>query len=57
MIEAHHIMWVYLETEHGGQRKCLKAGDTPKISFTVTDDKPVAAYAYCNLHGLWKQNI
>ena len=22
--------------------------------FTLADEKPVAAYAYCNLHGLWK---
>lgn len=57
MTEAHHIMWVYLQTEHGGQRKCLNPGDLPAVSFTTIDDKPVAAYAICNLHGLWMQNI
>ena len=57
MTEAHHIMWVYLQTEHGGQRKCLNPDDLPAVSFTTIDDEPVAAYAYCNLHGLWVQNI
>lgn len=54
MIEAHSILWVYLQTEAGGQRKCLKVGEAPVVTFALTNDKPVAAYAYCNLHGLWK---
>jgi len=57
MEEAHHISFVYVETEQGGQRKCLKVGEKPKLSFCFTDDKPVAVYAYCNLHGLWKSDI
>jgi len=46
-----------VETENGGQRKRLKVGDEPKESFCVANDKPVAVYAYCNLHGLWKTEI
>lgn len=57
MIETHLIEWICLETEKGGQIKYLKAGEAPKASFAVTDDKAVAAYAYCNLHGLWKKEI
>ena len=57
MIQEHHITWVYLQTEKGGQRKCLVPGEEPKAVFELTDDKPVAAYAYCNLHGLWKTDI
>jgi len=57
MEEAHHISFVYVETERGGQRKCLKPGNEPKLSFGFMDDKPVAVYAYCNLHGLWKTEI
>ena len=54
MTEEHYIQWVYLLTEQGGQRKCLNPGDEPKVDFAlVSGDKPVAAYAYCNLHGLW----
>ena len=57
MEEAHHITFVYVVTERGGQRKPLKIGEEPKVSFCFTGDKPVAVYAYCNLHGLWKTII
>ena len=58
MTEEHLIQWVYLDTAKGGQRKCLKAGDKPEVTFSLTaDDKAIAAYAYCNLHGLWKTAI
>ena len=57
MEEAHHIAFVYVETERGGQRKCLNVGDNPMLSFSFSDDKPIAVYAYCNLHGLWKTEI
>lgn len=55
MLEEHFIEWIALETAKGGQRKPLKPGDAPRVSFALTeDDEFVAAYAYCNLHGLWK---
>lgn len=57
MEEAHNIVFVYVETERGGQRKCLKSGEAPEVAFKFTDDKPMAVYAYCNLHGLWKTEI
>jgi len=53
MLPEHHIAWVYLQTEGGGQRKAL--AEEPKARFLLTDDdKPVTVFAYCNLHGLWK---
>ena len=57
MTEEHHIAWVYLLTDKGGQRKELSAGDEPVVRFALADEKPVAVYAYCNLHGLWKEEI
>lgn len=57
MIDAHYIEWVYVQTAHGGQRKTLKPGDAPHLEFCVSGDKPVAVYAYCNLHGLWKADL
>ena len=57
MVEEHHIVWVYLQTDRGGQRKCLEVGKAPVVSFAMADEKPIAAYAYCNLHGLWKTEI
>lgn len=58
MTAEHYIQWVYIETEKGGQRKSFKPGDKPVVSFALTaDDKMVAAYEYCNLHGLWKATV
>ena len=57
MLEEHSILWIYLQTEKGGQRKTLKPGEAPEAKFILKDDKAIAAYAYCNLHGLWKTEI
>lgn len=57
MTEEHSITWVYLQTDRGGQRKCLSAGEAPEVTFALADEKPLAVYAYCNLHGLWKADI
>lgn len=55
MTEDHYIEWIVLQTEQGNQRKELKPGQDPKATFAVVDgDKVLGAYAYCNLHGLWK---
>ncbi len=58
MLEEHFIEFIYLQTKQGGQRKSLKPGDKPEATFALTDDdEAVSAYAYCNLHGLWKADI
>lgn len=58
MSKEHSILWVYLETDRGIQRKELAVDGAPEAVFALADDeKPVAAYAYCNLHGLWKAEI
>jgi superoxide reductase len=57
MTEQHYIQWVYILTEHGGQRKSFSPDDKPKVTFALSDDKAIAAFAYCNLHGLWKTDI
>ena len=55
MLEVHYIEWIMLETEQGRQRKALRPGEKPEAVFALAEgDKAVAAYAYCNLHGLWK---
>ena len=55
MSAEHSILWVYLETDKGAQRKNL--GAAPTVTFALADEKPVAVYAYCNLHGLWKASV
>lgn len=57
MLEEHSIEWVYLQTDKGGQRKALKPGEAPEVTFALCDETPVAVYAYCNLHGLWATEL
>lgn len=58
MTEEHSIEWICLHTKQGNQRKCLQPGDKPEACFMICDgDEPMAALAYCNLHGLWKKKV
>lgn len=58
MLQEHYIMWIYLETEQGGHLRVLSPQDKPEAEFVLSEgDKAVAAYEYCNLHGLWKAEI
>ena len=58
MAEEHSILWVCLETCCGVYRKYLEVGKAPVAHFNLSEcEKPIAAYAYCNLHGLWKAEI
>ena len=58
MLPEHFIQWIVLETAQGYQVKKLNAGDKPVAEFIVSEgDKAVAAYEYCNLHGLWVKEI
>lgn len=57
MEEAHYIDLVYVDTKKGGQKKHLKGQSKPRAEFVFVDDEPVAVYAYCNIHGLWKTDI
>ena len=58
MLPEHSIRWIALETRQGMQRKLLQPGEAPAAVFLLTeDDAPVAAYEFCNLHGLWKKEI
>ena len=57
MLEEHYIQWIYLHTDKGCHRKCLSPGEAPEAAFVLTDEEPVAAYEYCNLHGLWKADV
>ncbi len=55
MTEAHLISFIILETTNGIQTKYLTHTDEPIAKFALNDDeKVIAAYEYCNLHGFWK---
>ena len=58
MTGEHLIAVIMLQTCCGFQMRHLKPGDAPKAVFKLNDgEKAVAAYEYCNLHGLWTAKI
>ena len=57
MTEEHSILWIYLETDKGISRKHIAPGEKPEAEFLLNGEKPIAVYAYCNLHGLWKTEL
>lgn len=55
MIPEHYIEWISLETNKGNQRKVLQPNTSPTAQFALLDgEEVITAYAYCNLHSLWK---
>ena len=58
MAPEHYIEWIAISTDQGNQRKILEPGDKPMACFALCDGENFeAAYAYCNLHGLWKKDL
>lgn len=57
MTKEHHIVFIYLETEDGGQIKYLDPEKPAKAEFCECGGKITAVYAYCNIHGLWKTEV
>ena len=56
MVEVHYIEWIILETTNGYQKKHLKPNQPPVAEFILAEgEEVIAAYEYCNLHGLWKK--
>ena len=55
MLPAHYIEWIAIQTTGGNQRKTLAPGSEPVVTFALCEgEELLAAYAYCNLHSLWK---
>ena len=55
MSAEHYIEWALVETQDGYQIKYFDPSSAPEVTFTLkSGDKVVGVYAYCNLHGLWK---
>lgn len=55
MLAEHYIEWIALETNGNLRLVHLKPGDEPKAVFSGAESG--TAYAYCNLHGLWKADF
>lgn len=55
MLDEHYIEWIVLETTDGIYRKNLNPEDEPRAEFVINNgEQVVAAYEYCNIHGLWE---
>ena len=56
MLDVHYIEWIAFADGTKIGIKYLKPGDEPVATFVKTAET-ATAYAYCNLHGLWKADL
>ena len=57
MLDEHYIEWIALEFEDGTIKVFdLKPIQKPIVTYETTK-KIKTVYAYCNLHGLWKNEL
>ena len=55
MEEEHYIEWIAMVSENTICKKILKPGEEAVVKFKY---KPGSIlYAYCNKHGLWKNDV
>ena len=57
MTPEHHIAFIYVETENGGQIVNLDPAKPAAAEFCVCKTPVTAVYEYCNLHGLWVKEM
>lgn len=53
MTKEHHICFIVVETARGATIRYLDADEAPDVNI-LCKETPVAVYAYCNLHGVWR---
>lgn len=56
MTQEHGIRFVCVETSKGVIIRYLENGDEP-CAIIRCQGKPLAVYAYCNIHGLWRKDL
>jgi desulfoferrodoxin (superoxide reductase-like protein) len=57
IIKANPSSVKIVTDKNGVQRKYLNPGDAPLVKFPLGGSQPLAVYAFCNLHGLWKAQL
>ncbi len=55
MEDEHYIEWIAMVSEKNECTKYLKPGDEAKVTFKYVPGSII--YAYCNKHGLWKNEV
>lgn len=54
----HHTIFIELVVDNKYQyRQYIAHDEKPEATFVVPKGKKVEAYAFCNLHGLWKFSL
>ncbi len=56
MTEEHYIEWIVVETENQTYLQKLQPNQKPEATFMI-QEPVLRAYAYCNLHSLWKKEM
>ena len=58
MSPDHYVQWIILETNKGFRVHYLEPTDQPRAEFLLSPDEDgIAAYEYCNIHGLWRTEM
>lgn len=57
MTAEHYIKAIFVETENGYFAKELQPSDEPEAKFAVGKDKILSVSSFCNLHGLWENEL
>jgi len=55
MTNEHHIAWVIVQYEH--EIREFSFPNLEEIHITVPYEKGAKVYSYCNLHGLWSNEM
>lgn len=55
MLDEHYIEFIVQVTDKGIELIKLNPSDEPKATFTYIQGAKI--YAYCNLHGLWSNDV
>ncbi len=57
MTEEHYIMWIHVFTNLKEYHFNLNPSNNPQVKFNKDiNEEIIEVNAYCNLHGLWKNN-
>lgn len=58
MDEKHYIQTIILETNKGHYLRNLRPSEKPIVEFEISKEESlIAAYEYCNIHGLFKKEL
>lgn len=57
MEEKHFIEFIEVISEDKSFKEFLKPGQNPQVEFKILNQKHLIIRIYCNIHGVWKNEI